>query len=115
MGLPECFSCSKQKLLMFIGEKLDKRLNGWHTKMLSLGGNEALQKSIAMVLPVYAMSFFKLTKHHCQKIMSAMSTFSWNESEDKKKIHWIAWDKLCESKENGGLCFEILRNLTKPY
>lgn len=39
LGLPECFSGSKQKLLNFINEKLSKRLNKWFAKMRSLGGN----------------------------------------------------------------------------
>lgn len=105
LGLSECFSGSKRQLLAFISEKLDKRLKGWYAKHLSLGGKEVLIKSIAMALPVYDMSCFRLTKHQCQKIMSAMSSFRWNACDDKKKIHWVAWEKLCQSKENGGLGF----------
>lgn len=38
LGLPECFSGSKQKLLAFIGDKLSKRLNGWLPKCFPSGG-----------------------------------------------------------------------------
>ena len=87
LGLPECFSGSKHKLLAFIGEKMSKRLKDWFAKKLSLGGKEVLLKSIAMALPIYATSCFQLTKHHCQKIMSAMASFWWDECDEKKKIH----------------------------
>lgn len=75
LGLPKCFGGSKQNPLAFIGEKLSKRLKGWLAKNISLGGKEVLLKSIAMALPVYAMSGFWLKKNHFQKKMSAMAIF----------------------------------------
>lgn len=84
---------------------MSKRLKGWFAKKLSFGGKEVLLKSVAMALPIYAMSCFRLTKHLCQKIMGAMASFWWDENDEKKKIHWISWKKLCISKENGGIGF----------
>ena len=105
LGLPECFSGSKRELMGFITDRLKSRLSSWYEKTLSLGGKEVLIKYVALALPVYAMSCFRLTKHQCKKITSAMSNFWWNESEEKHKMHWVSWEKICKSKAQGGLGF----------
>ncbi|KAG7543484.1 Reverse transcriptase domain [Arabidopsis thaliana x Arabidopsis arenosa] len=105
LGLPECFSGSKREILGFITDRLKQRLSGWYEETMSLGGKEVLLKFVALALPVYAMSCFRLTKHQCQKITSAMSDFWWNGSENKQKMHWVSWEKICKSKAQGCLGF----------
>lgn len=42
-----------------------------------------------------------------------MATFWWYSHEDKGKIHWLSWDKLCVPKDRGGLGFKNQALLAK--
>ncbi|KAL1210712.1 putative mitochondrial protein [Cardamine amara subsp. amara] len=113
LGLPECFSGSKIQLLDYIKDRLKDRLSGWFARTLSLGGKEVLIKAMAMAMPVYAMSCFKLTKTTLSNLSSALCDFWWNATDDKQKIHWVSWDRMCLSKEYGGLGFSDLQCLNQ--
>lgn len=56
-------------------------------------------------IPTYIMSCFKIPQTICEQIESLISKFWWGQREEKKGIHWLAWDKLCVSKHGGGLGF----------
>ncbi|XP_018475855.1 uncharacterized protein LOC108847163 [Raphanus sativus] len=105
LGLLECFKGSKKELLNFIKEKLEGRLQGWYAKTLSMGAKEVLIKSVALALPIYAMSVFQLPKDLCARLTSAIAEYWWSSGDKKRKISWVAWQRLCKPKDQEGMGF----------
>lgn len=49
------------------------------------------------------MSCFELPVSMCKRIQSALTRFWWDGPENKRKMSWVAWNKLTKSKTEGGL------------
>jgi hypothetical protein len=73
LGLPALVGADQSDCFHHLIDKVAVRINGWKEKTLSMGGKEILIKSIAQVVPVFAMMVFKIPKFTCKGITSAIS------------------------------------------
>ena len=68
-----------------------------------MGGKLTLCKSVLGSLGLYWFSLFKAPKKILSEMENIRRRFFWEFSEDKCKFPWVAWDKICASREKGGL------------
>ncbi|CAN6552805.1 unnamed protein product [Malus baccata var. baccata] len=103
------FGHSKKAVFAEIRDKIEARLSGWAEQFLSQAGKEILVKTVAMALPNYAMSCFKLPIGVCRDVERAIRNYWWRGNEQRKGIHWISWDRLMKQKKAGGLGFKDIQ------
>ena len=77
---------------------------GWKEKLLSKVGKEVLIKVVAQAILTYTMRCFKIPNSLCDEMTSMIRNFWWGQKRDERKMAWFSWDKLCNSKEEGGFC-----------
>jgi hypothetical protein len=108
LGLPAMVGADRSDCFQHLIEKVLKRINGWKEKLLSMGGKEVLLKAVAQAIPVFAMTVFKIPKNICKGITDAISQLWWGDDDDHKRMHWLAWWKMCIPKNRGGMGFRDL-------
>ena len=89
-------------------QRVWKKLQGWEGKLLSQAGREVLIKAVIQAIPTYTMSCFKLPTMLCHDIEPLVLKFWWGQKGDRRKVHWVKWDDLCQHKAQGGLGFKDL-------
>ena len=57
------------------------------------------------------MSLFKMPELVNRKLESIRAQFFWGGDHDDKKIYWVQWKKVLNSKEKGGLGIGSLKAL----
>ncbi|KAL0406176.1 UNVERIFIED_CONTAM: putative mitochondrial protein [Sesamum latifolium] len=108
LGLPTVTGRSKKEIFDGLKERIWRKLNTWSLKQLSQAGRAVLLKAVLQTIPSYAMSCFRIPETLLLELESFMANFFWN-CGTASKIHWVAWAKLCTSKEEGGLGFRRLK------
>uniref|UniRef100_A0A2N9GCH6 Reverse transcriptase domain-containing protein n=1 Tax=Fagus sylvatica TaxID=28930 RepID=A0A2N9GCH6_FAGSY len=109
LGLPSFVERSKIKAFEDLPTKVWKKLQGWKEKLLSQAGREILIKAVTQVIPVYAMSCFRIPNEICASINSMLSNFWWGQKKNERKMHWKSWHDMCSSKSDGGMGFRNLK------
>lgn len=108
LGLPIHVGMSKSAIFEYLKERLMKKLVSWRSKLLSSAGKEILIKVVAQIVPLYAMNCYLLPMNLCDELHRLCAQFFWGSTDEKHKIHWRAWDRMCLSKAEGGMGFKNL-------
>ena len=109
LGFPSLIGKEKITCFSQIKEWVWSKVKGWKEKLLSQASREVLIKAIVQAIPTYTMNYFKLPVTLCKEIEGIIRRFWWGQNSDKCKIHWLRWEKLCNSKREGGLGFRDLQ------
>ncbi|KAL5854197.1 hypothetical protein ACOSQ4_003999 [Xanthoceras sorbifolium] len=105
LGLPSSVGRNKKGIFGSILDNVWNKLQGWKGKLFSVGGKEILIKAIAQSVPAYAMSCFKLPVSIGLEIQKMCADFWWGTTQEKRKMHWFSWKRLCQPKVEGGMGF----------
>lgn len=75
LGSPSNIHISKKQAFASIEEKVASRIKGWKEDLLSQAGKEVLIKPVAMAVPVYSMTCFKLPSSLCKNVNGMIAKF----------------------------------------
>ncbi|KAL0361292.1 UNVERIFIED_CONTAM: putative mitochondrial protein [Sesamum radiatum] len=102
LGLSAAIGRSEKVVFQNLIDKVWTKLQSWKCKNLSQSGKVVLLKSVMQAIHVFTMSCFLILVATCCVLESLMADFLWH-NKGVKKIHWLAWDKVCVRREEGGL------------
>ncbi|KAE8716021.1 RING finger protein [Hibiscus syriacus] len=103
LGLPLGAVKNSEKLWDPVFANFNRKLTGWKASSLSMAGRLVLIKSVLSSLPIFFLSIFKMPSSICLRLNSLLSNFLWGGGVDKKKMHWVSWDKVYRPLSVGGL------------
>ncbi|KAL0455645.1 UNVERIFIED_CONTAM: putative mitochondrial protein [Sesamum latifolium] len=108
LGLPAIAGRSRRALFQNIRDRFWTRISGWNEKLLSQAGKSVLIKVVLQSLSTYAMSCFRLPHYLINEFESAAAALWWH-NRGEKRVHWVAWKKLCHPKKMGGIEFRNMK------
>ena len=110
LGVPSITGHIHAGSFQHVLDRVERRLDGWKAKLLSLAGRTILAQAVLTTIPLYPMQSTMLHVSLCTAIYKKVRRFIWGSSQGRKKIHLVNWDVVTQSKENGGLGIKKMRD-----
>jgi ribonuclease HI len=109
LGLPVPDGRLKKGKLQSTKDRFLKKANDWVEKYMSSAAKEILIKAVLQSLPTYAMGVFKFPVGLTEDFSKIVRDFWWGDEENRRRMHWMSWEKMTRPKSQGGVGFRDLR------
>ncbi|XP_060190654.1 uncharacterized protein LOC132619919 [Lycium barbarum] len=113
LGCPVTHSRKRKADYNDLIKKVKNRLQTWKGRLLSFGGKVVLINNVLMSMPIHLLSAIKPPKCGINDMHKIFSRFFWNNSEEGRRRHWSSWLNLSKPKEEGGVGFRSLFDVSK--
>lgn len=94
-------------------EKIERKVAGWKSKLLSFGGKVTLIKHVISTVPIYTLLEVQVPTAVLKLIDQAMIQFLRLAREVNDCKHWIGWDNICKPLASSGLGIQPLWTIKK--
>ncbi|XP_060216645.1 uncharacterized protein LOC132644105 [Lycium barbarum] len=113
LGCPVFYG--RRKLIYYedLIKKVMKRILSWQNRLLSFGGRYVLINHVVQTMPVYLLSAMNPPSGVIKQLHKIFAKFLWSNTVGVKSKHWVAWDKLCLPKDEGGIGLRSLTDISK--
>ena len=105
LGIPIKHPGSSPQDFNYILDRVKNKLAGWKANLLFLAGRAVLIQALSATIPAYVIQCTYIPNSILEGFDRVNRNFLWGstDTESSKKIHWVGWQKVTKSKEEGGL------------
>ncbi|XP_060182106.1 uncharacterized protein LOC132611743 [Lycium barbarum] len=113
LGVPIYYERRRIAHFKEITNKIQNRLSLWTGKLLSMGGRTTLINHVLQSMPVHLLSACDPPSGVLAQIQRLFAKNFWSNSVGNSSKHWTSWTTLCHPKEEGGMGFRCLQDMSK--
>lgn len=87
-------------------------MSKWKRIILSFAGKVCFIKSILSAIPLFYLSFFKISRLVSKEIVKLQRKFY---GDEENKIAWIKWEDLSKDRDMGGLGIKDIHHKVRKF
>ena len=103
LGFPIIHKGKVGNAFNFVLNKVQSKLAGWKSRLLSKAGRLVLAKSAVAPIAEYYMQCHNLPAKVCDSVDKMMRDFIWGSTEERRRMHMVRWSTVTMPKDLGGL------------